>query len=248
MKIKEAVCICLMSTMIFAGCGEKTVEAGNVSDTGSVLKEESASELEGNGQAKDLKAEEKITVVNEYGDLIDVRISKDRAIEIAKQKQKEYFGVELADNIEVNVSLEGGYSVLEPNWNVTMLKKDDFYGACMIDVNTGAVTFGSYMYFNEKPLTGNEISLEEAKKIILKFLVDKKIIKSENEVRYVGQSKEFQSKKGWSLDFASVSDENHIYNVAVDKVSKKVNLYLDYKKLTPKEREQLKEYGESHMR
>lgn len=190
----------------------------------------------------------KITVLNIEGDLIEVGISKDKAIEIAKQKQREYFGIEVPNDIEVTVELNGGYSILKPTWVVVMYKKDKLYLNSFIDANTGILDSASYKYFNAQASKGNKLSIEDAKRGALKFLVDKKIINSNADVKFVGKSSEYIAKTGIGVDFVSVNDENQVYSIALDHASKQVSLFSNYKKRTAEEQKQLDEYNASHKK
>lgn len=252
MKFKVFVCMSLMCAMLFSGCGGENVKETDISEqknaeqTVTNEEESTATANAENNTLENSESQEKITVPNMDGDLIEVNISKDKAIKIAKQKQKEYFGIDISDDMEVDAELEGGYSVIKPEWRIVFFKKGELFCICFIEANSGDVNSGSFKRFGDNNSSEKELALEEVKEIALEYLVDKKILNNKADVKYIGKSKEYMAKTGVSVEFASVKDENHIYNIVVENASKEISLFSNYKKRTEEEQKQLDEYRESH--
>lgn len=249
MKFKVFVCMSLMCAMLFSGCGGENVKEGDSSEQKNAeqtISNEEENTVTNNGDSSSLEgseSKEKIAITNSYGDLIEVNISKDKAIKIAKQKQKEYFGIDISDDMEVMTTLEGGYSIVEPEWSITFLKKGELFCMCFIDANSGDVSSGSFKRFGDNNSSENELALEEVKEIALKYLVDKKILNNKSDVKYIGKCKEYMAKTRVSVEFVSVTDENDIYNVVVENANKEISFFSNYKKRTAEEQKQLEEYN-----
>ncbi|QZY54107.1 hypothetical protein [Crassaminicella profunda] len=239
---KKGICAVVMGTMLLSGCSssqamqnqapiEKTVEKKVVKTTA-------------------IEEEKTYSAMNQYEEVIQVKVSKEKAKELAKEAINKYFQTEVDEkNTELGIHISGGYSVYEPEWYAVWFymnkeKKEKKIYEVAINANTAEV-ITSQCQIEDATMKAKKIqklSLEEKKKIAMNFLKSKQIIEDVAKLKFVKVHKGYSTKTSTHLEFTY---DQYDVNVKVDLRDKKVKFFYKSKDLTQEERKQLDAFYKS---
>ncbi|MCT4620622.1 MAG: hypothetical protein N4A62_14695 [Marinisporobacter sp.] len=239
---KKGICALVMGTMLLSGCSSSQAIQKQAPVEKTVEKEiEKTTAIE---EGKTYSA------MNQYEEVIQVKVSKEKAKELAKEAINKYFQTEVDEkNTEFGINLMGGYSVIEPEWSAGWFhmnkeKKEIKIYEVYIDANTGAVN-SSQCKIEDAAMKAKKIqklSLEEKKQLAMNFLKKNQIIADTEKLKFVKVNKAYSTKTSTHLEFTY---DQYDINVKVDPRDKKVKFFYKAKPFTAEERKQLKAFDES---